>query len=446
MKKTSFALLSFFLALFFWEAPAFSQTDSSPEWYGIDVKSTVNPGTLAFIEYGIREATAKKATGIVIGLNTPGGLLTATRDIVSAITTSKIPVVVYVGPQGASATSAGAFILLSAHVAVMNVGTNVGAAHPVGGQGEDVKGAMGDKVMNDTVAFMRSITQARGRNVLAAESMVNASRSFTAEDAFQTKLVNLVVNNEAELLEKLDGQKVKLENGEEITFANGKQAKLIKLEPRVKDRLLMTLAHPQIAYLLFMAGLLGLYVEFTSAGSVIFPGIAGAISLILGLVSLQALPLSFGGLALLLLGACLLIAEIFIPAFGVLGIGGIVSFVFGSLFLFDRNDPTARVSVMLISSTVITLALVMLFLGLTIIRARRKNKPVGLSEFSGAKGIVLQQINGETGKIKIRDEMWAAITEDGSVIETGSHVVPLRRKGATLIVRKDLTSKEIKHV
>lgn len=268
----------------------------------------------------------------MVRLDTPGGLLSSTRDMVSAITEAPLPVIVYVGPAGASATSAGAFILLAADIAVMNTGTNVGASSPVAGDGTDIQGTMAKKVMNDSRAFMRSIADRRGRNADAAERFVSEAESLTALEALENNLIDLVVSEYANLLPALDGH--------EFTFAgepvrlNINESTMFEVKPRLIDRLLSIIAQPQIAHLLISLGMLAIYIEILSPGLAL-PGIFGAVAMVLGLIGVQTLPVNLGFLLLLFLGAGLMISEYFVAGFGLLGIGGAIAFTLGSLNLFE---------------------------------------------------------------------------------------------------------------
>lgn len=304
--------------------------------YFAEIKAMINPGALSVLSHAIETAEKNHAEALVIRLNTPGGLLSTTRSMVNAISESHVPVIVYVGPVGASATSAGSFILLASHLAVMNEGTNVGAASPISGSGGDIEGTLGKKVMNDTRAFMRSIAEERARNISEAEKFVSEAHSLTAQEALNENVIDAVVPDQAELLDRIHGMEIRIHN-QTHTF-NTKGKKWVEIERRLFDRLLIYIAHPQVAYLLTSLGTLGIYVEILSPG-LIFPGVLGAIFLVLGLIALQTLPLNVGFIVLMILGIVLMVAEIFVSGFGALGIGGFIAFVLGSLNLFD--DPSS---------------------------------------------------------------------------------------------------------
>lgn len=299
--------------------------------YIVDIKGTINPGATGLLDHAIKTATTAKAAALIVRINTPGGLLSSTRDMVSAIDQSQVPIIGYVGPAGASATSAGAFILLSTHVAVMNAGTNVGASSPVAGDGGDIEGTMGKKVMNDSKAFMRSVASSRERDADVAERFVSDAESLTAHEAEKNDVIDLVVTEFSELVPKLNGHTITF-HGQPLTLHL--DTTIHQVEMRLIDRLLKYIAHPQIAHMLISLGMLAIYIEILSPG-LAFPGVLGVIAVVLGLVGIQTLPVNVGFLILLFLGLVLMVSEYFVAGFGVLGIGGAVAFTFGSINLFD---------------------------------------------------------------------------------------------------------------
>jgi membrane-bound serine protease (ClpP class) len=381
--------------------------------YQVDIDGVINPGNLRKLEHAIARAEAASATVLVVRIDTPGGLLSTTRDMVSAISQARVPVVGYVGPSGASATSAGAFLLLATHVASMNVGTNVGAATPVTGSGEDIPGAMGSKILNDTRAFMRSIAESRGRDVQTAESFVTDATSLSAGEALSARVIDLVVDDAEGLIVGLDGL--------EFMF-HGTPARLqmagATVEPvptRFIDSMLIHLAHPQIAHMLIALGSLAIYIEILSPGLTL-PGVLGVISVILGLVCLQTLPVNTGFQILLLLGIGLMIAEYFVAGFGVLGIGGAAAFIVGSLYLFDEPVlPDYRDSVLPVS---IAIAAVMAITSVL----------VGSNLFSGWRSQRLEGLAGEavisfdkTGFVHVAGKRWPAETLEP--LQSGDRIV-----------------------
>src|SRR4029079_8062163 len=298
----------------------------------ISIDGTINPAVDDFIRESIGRAKAGGAKALIIQLDTPGGLLNSTRTIVKEMLGAEVPLMVYVAPSGAGAGSAGVFITMAAHIAAMAPGTNIGAAHPVAGAGQEVKGVMGEKIENFTASFSESIAQKRGRNTEWAIQAVHKSVAITEKEALKKNVIDIVARDMDDLLKQTDGRKVDL-NGKEAILAV-KDARIDRYDMSLKQKVLNAIADPNIAYILMMAGLLGLYMEFAHPG-VIFPGVAGAICLIIALTAFQVLPINYAGLGLVVLGIALLVGEAFAPSFGVLGVGGIISLALGSFFLFD---------------------------------------------------------------------------------------------------------------
>jgi membrane-bound serine protease (ClpP class) len=304
------------------------------------VEDTIQPASQQFIERALAEAVERDAALVVMELDTPGGLVDTTRDITTAITTSPVPVVVFVNPPGARAASAGFFILLAADVAAMAPGTNTGAAHPVGGQGENLPEDVRDKVTNDAAAMVRSLAEQRGRNPETAERTVIESISLTAEEALEEGLIDLIATDIHDLLEQLNGLEVTRFGGDAETL-DLDELQMVEIEPSFAERLFSVLANPNIAYLLMALGALGLYVEITHPGGIL-PGVVGVIFLLLGLYSVSVLPISWAGVALIFVAVMLFILEVKVTSYGLLTVGGVISFVLGSLMLFcDRifADP-----------------------------------------------------------------------------------------------------------
>jgi membrane-bound serine protease (ClpP class) len=374
----------------------------------ISIDGGINPAVDDFIRESIARARAGGARALVIQLDTPGGLLTSTRSIVKEILGAPVPVIVYVAPAGAGAGSAGVFITLSAHIAAMAPGTNIGAAHPVGGQGEDVKGVMGEKIENFTASFGETIAQKRGRNTEWAIQAVRKSVSITEKDALKKNVIDIVAANLDDLLRQADGRKVEVD-GREVVLAL-KNARIERTEMGLKQKIINTLADPNIAYLLLMAGVLGLYMEFSHPG-VIFPGVAGGICLLLGLTSLQVLPFNYAGLLLILLGVALLIGEAFVPSFGVLGVGGAISLALGSLLLFDTANSDLTVDRSIVFAAAGTLSAYMLLVGYLVLRTQKRKATVGLEGLVGEIGEVKVALN-PGGRIFVHGEYWSAEAEE----------------------------------
>jgi membrane-bound serine protease (ClpP class) len=396
------------------------------------VNGGINPATADYIHDGIELGREQGAQAVIIQLDTPGGLLDSTKSIVKEILGAPVPIIVYVAPSGAGAMSAGVFVTMAANVAAMAPGTTIGAAHPVGGQGEDVGGDMREKVENFAVSLSRTIAQQRGRNVDWAEKAVRESVSITEREAVELKVVDLVATDIQDLLRQVDGREVDVA-GRRVELATA-GVRVERHEMRLRQKILDILANPNVAYLLMMAGILGLYVEFTHPG-VFFPGIAGAICLLLGMAALQVLPINYSGLGLIILGLALLIAELFLPSFGVLGVGGLVAFVFGSLLLFDTAQSTMTVDPGIVFGAAATLGGFTLIVGWLVVRAQRRQPAVGVEGMIGEIGEV-KRTGGPGGRIKVfvHGEYWDADSED--LLAVGDAVEVLGTTGLRMRVRK----------
>ena len=376
------------------------------------VDDTIQPASQAFIERGLAEAATRGAALTVIELDTPGGLLDSTRKITSAITESPVPVVVWVAPGGAQATSAGFFILISADVAAMAPGTNTGAASPVQGQGEEVGETMKAKVFSDASAMARSLAEARGRNVdLAVEAVVDA-RSFTAEEAVEAGLADLVADSFDDLLEKLDGFSLTRVDGSTLELDLAEPA-VIAVEQSLAEEILSFLANPNVAYLLLALGMLGIYVEVTHPGG-IFPGVVGVIAMLLALYSLSVLPLSWAGVALIAISLLLFLLEVKVTSFGLLTVGGLICFILGSLMLFDAPIPDMRVSLGLVVPTAVVIAFTMVFLLGRVLKAHRAQVMTGTDGLVGELGRALSDLAPD-GKVLVHGEYWDARTTSGHI-------------------------------
>jgi membrane-bound serine protease (ClpP class) len=322
----------------------------------VDVKGAIGVGTVYLIDEAFAQARAARAGLIVLRLDTPGGLVTATRDIIQAILASPVPVVVFIAPSGARAASAGTYISYAAHLAAMAPGTHLGAATPVqigappiSPQPEKPKegegaggGAMERKITNDAVAYLRSLAQMRGRNADWAEKAVREAATLTAEEAERERVVDLLATSVADLLDRVDGRRVRTSDGEHILAT--RHAQLVVVEQGWKARVLAILTEPNVAFILLMIGVYGIIFEFMSPGH-IAPGVVGAICLVVGLMALSVMPLNLAGVALLVAGLAMMVAEVFLAGFGVLGVGGAVAFLLGGLFLFDPAGADIDLSV-----------------------------------------------------------------------------------------------------
>jgi membrane-bound serine protease (ClpP class) len=396
----------------------------------ISVDGTINPAVDDFIRESIGRAKAGGAKALIIQLDTPGGLLNSTRTIVKEMLGAEVPLMVYVAPSGAGAGSAGVFITMAAHIAAMAPGTNIGAAHPVAGAGQEVKGVMGEKIENFTASFSESIAQKRGRNTEWAIQAVRKSVAITEKEALKKNVIDIVARDIDDLLKQANGRKVDV-NGKDVVLSV-KDAQVIRHEMSLKEKVLNTIADPNIAYILMMAGFLGLYMEFAHPG-VFFPGIAGAICLLLAFASLQVLPINYTGLALILLGVGLLIGEAFYPNFGVLGVGGIVSLALGSLLLFETPTSDFGVDRSIVFTAVGTVGTFVLAISYLVFRSQKAKPALGKEGLIGKIGEVRGKL-APTGRIFVHGENWSAQAD--APIEVGEKVRVVGYDGMQLKVRR----------
>jgi membrane-bound serine protease (ClpP class) len=383
------------------------------EVFVVPVRSIIQPVVAEFLLEALEAADAANAEVLVIELDTPGGLLTSTREIFTAMLAAETPVVVYVSPAGAQAASAGFFLLMAADVAAMAPGSNTGAAHPVGGQGEDIDGTMGEKVEQDAAATIRSLAARNQRNEELAQRGVVESISWTVDEAVAAGLADLQAPSVARLLEQLDGRRIEKREGEERVLRTA-GALVRRLEMTPFQRIRAALVHPNIAVLLMSLGGLGLMIEIYNPGA-IFPGAVGAIALILGLYSMSVLPVNYAGVAMLGLAALFFIAEIKVQSYGLLSVGGVISLALGSLMLFDSVDPALRVSVdVIVALAAASLVVVAVLAGLAL-RARRHRVSTGEEGLIGEIGVVRKALERRgdrcRGKVAVHGELWAAVAD-----------------------------------
>jgi membrane-bound serine protease (ClpP class) len=396
----------------------------------IDLEGVISPVTLRLIGIAIDRAQAERAQALVVQLDTPGGLERSMRSIVQRMMNAEVPVIVFVGPTGARAASAGVFITMAAHVAAMAPATNIGAASPVA-MGGNADKTMMKKVENDAAAFIRTVALERGRNADWAEKAVRQAVSITEREAVKLKVVDLVADSVPDLLEKLDGRTVKLPKG--TTTLATKGAPVRPIEIGFRDRFLNVITDPNVAYVLMMLGMLGLFFELSNPG-VILPGVIGGISLILAFFAFQSLPINYAGLLLILFGIVLLVAEIKVVSHGVLAIGGVVSMALGSLMLFDAPEVGFRVSWWVIAPMVAATAGLFLFVVTAGVRA------LGSPAVTGAEGLIGQSATvrerlAPDGQVMVSGEIWRAVAE-GEAVEPGAQVRIVAVEGLTLKVAK----------
>ncbi len=396
-----FIILLSVTSLLFSTSPKDPNSDKRVDLITID--GAIGPITARIIEEVINSAVEDSAEALVVELNTPGGLDESTRLITKKILNAEVPIIVYVAPSGSRAASAGVFITLSAHIAAMAPGTNIGAAHPVsiGGQ---IDSTMKEKVTNDAVAYIKTIANKRGRNPEWAEKAVRQSISVTEYEALKDSVIDLVANNLRELLDQIDGRKVNLPSGEKIL--NTKGAGVRRVEISWKDKILETISNPTIAYILFTLGMWGLFFELSNPGSIL-PGVVGGICLILAFFAFQTLPINYAGILLMILAVILFIAEVKVVSHGLLTIGGIISMILGSLMLINSPEPYMRVSLVVVLTVVMGTTLFLIFAVGLGIKAQMKKVTTGDKGMIGMTGVARTEIKPE-GYVFIHGEIWKA--------------------------------------
>jgi membrane-bound serine protease (ClpP class) len=406
--------------------------------YTAVVEGIIHPVTAEYMRSAIERADAAKAALIVFTLRTPGGLVDSTRDINNAIIHAKTPVVVFVGPSGNRAASAGFLITMAADVAVMAPGTHIGAAHPVSGSGEKVDETMAKKMASDVASYARTLAAQRKRNVTLIEQAVTESRSFTETEALNAvpPLIDLVANDVPDLLRKLDGRTITRFDGTQQTLKLAGAA-MQQVEMTWAQRLLSLIAHPQIAYLLFTLGALGLTIELWNPGSIL-PGVAGGICLLLAFFAFQVLPVSYAAVGLILFGIALLILEIKIASFGLLATGGVISLFLGSIMLIDSPLPELQIGLGFITPIVASLSGIILFLVYLGVQAQRTRSVTGEAGMVGEVGEATSAIApGAPGSIRTHGEIWSATSD--TPIHAGQVVRIVAVKGLTVAVRPEGT-------
>lgn len=399
----------------------------------VRVNAVISPVSAKFITGAIDRAEAEDAVCLIIELDTPGGLDDSMRTIIKRILASKVPVVVYVAPSGSRAASAGAFITIAAHVAAMAPGTAIGAAHPVSlMQSAPMDTNMSAKVTHDAAAYIRSIAEKRGRNIEWAESAVRESVSLSETEALKKKVIDLIAPSTPALLEALDGRSVNM--GNETIKLNTKDAQIEEFTMNWREQFLEVIANPNIAYVLFMVGLLGLYFELATPGAIL-PGVVGAISLILAFFAFQTLSVNFAGILLIVLGIILLIVDVKAATHGVLTTGGLVAMFIGSLMLFDYENPALRVSLQVIIPVVLAMGLFFLLGTWLSIRALTRKPVSGAVGLIGEKGDARTNVDSNGGHVFLAGAHWNAMSQ--MPISAGSQIVVTGVNGMTLQVTED---------
>jgi len=446
MKKICFILSIIFTCCFI-VTSAFTQESKIIDVVKID-NYIINPVIAKFISNAIKGAEEKESICMIIQLDTPGGLLESTRNIVKDILNSKIPVIVYISPSGSRAGSAGVFITYASHFSAMAPSTNIGAAHPVGvgfspkppkkegleskGKKEESADIMNEKIMNDTVAWIRTIAKSRKRNVKWAEDAVRKSISATEDEALKNGIIEIIATDLDDLIKKLNGRQIKTIY--ETVVLNTEDVSLNFIEPSRQERILNSIAHPFVAYILLMLGIMGLIFEFTSPG-IGFPGVAGLICLLLAFFAFQLFPVNYLGVVLIILAFVLFIAEAFTLTFGLLTLGGLVSLTFGSLLLMKTPYPFFHISLTYIIPIILATAGISIFLVSNAIKTHRKKVITGKEGLINSEATTITKLNPE-GKAFCHGEIWNASSLDNERIEKKQKVKVVKVKGLKLFVKK----------
>jgi len=391
-------------------------------------EGVINPVAAEYLHDALAFAQETGAHALIIKLDTPGGLDTSMRLIVKDITSATIPVVVFVAPSGGRAASAGVFITMAAHVAVMAPGTNIGAAHPVAMGGGEMDKTMKEKVENDSVAYIKSIAEQHGRNVSWAEDAVRKSVSVTEQEALKLKIIDLVADDVPALLKQLHGRKLILPNGPWTLATAGLDVHQYPMSPRLE--LLKVLSDPNIAYLLMTIGTIGIMAELYSPGAIL-PGIVGAISLILAFYSLQSLPVNYAGALLVILGVVFLLLEISVTSYGLLALGGLAAMTLGGLLLIKSEEPFMQVSLSFLLPTVITIGALVGVVTWMVIKSGHRRPVTGAEAMIGSIGIAKTDLNPR-GQIALHGEIWDAISQ--APIQQGETAEVTSVQGLTLTV------------
>jgi membrane-bound serine protease (ClpP class) len=367
----------------------------------VTVADPIGPGVAEFIEDAIKRASDSQAACLIILLDTPGGVVETTRKIVQAIYGSLVPVVVYVSPSGARAASAGVMITMAADIAAMAPGTNIGAAHPVAAGGQSMDETMSEKIVSDLVAFTKGIANRRGRNAEWAEKAVRDSVSVTADEALELNVINVVATDLNDLIEQINGREVE---GKGTLDLDG--LRVVEIQPNLRTKILKTISDPNIAYILFMIGLAGLYFELSNPGA-IFPGVVGAIALILAFFSFQTLPVNIAGILLILLSGVLFILEIKVTSYGMLSVAGVVTMILGSMMLFKGAGPEFQVAWKVMIPTVAVISGFFILAVSLVVRAHVHRPYTGSEGLVGEIGVV-KLADGIEGKVQVHGELWKA--------------------------------------
>jgi len=422
MKRIAIAALLSLLA-----APA-----EAARIYTMEVKGPIFTPVLQYLSIALDQAEKGQAAALLLELDTPGGALDTTKEIVQTILAAPLPVIVYVSPSGAGATSAGTFVTLAAHVAAMAPGTTIGAAHPVSILPSDQPNeTMEKKIENYAVSFIEAIASQRGRNVQWAAEAVRQSASITAEQALEKKVVDVIAPSREALMAAIQGREVKVRDS--VVKLETANPQFHEIDMTAEQRFYFFVSHPTIIFLLLVGGLAALYIEFTHPGAVA-PGVVGAICLLLAAIGFSIVPVNLTGAALMGLGVAMLLSELFVPSFGALGVGGLLCLLAGSLLLFRTGEaPGLFVNRGVILATGVGFATFLLGVGTLIAKSQRRPIAAGREAMVGAVAVVRRRL-APRGKVAVMGELWDAVAGDGTTVEEGTEVSVLAVDGMRLVV------------
>jgi membrane-bound serine protease (ClpP class) len=407
--------------------------EKKPVFNVITIDGVITSPTAKYIANSIKDAQQAEAEGLIILLDTPGGMDTAMRDIAKSILNAPLPVIVFVSPPGARAASAGVIITEAAHIAAMAPGTNIGAAHPVSigiGGAEKMDKTMSKKVENDAAAYARSIAKSRGRSEEWAEKAVRKSESITAEEALKLNVIDFVASDIDKLLVAIDQKEVNLAKGKKKIST--KNAIINNKKMGTRQGVLAAISDPNISYILLLIGLAGLYFELSTPGAIL-PGVIGGISLLLAFFGLSTLPVNYTGILMIIFGVILFIAEIKVMSHGILTVGGVISLIMGSLLLFDTQEPSLRISLQVLIPAILVASGFFIVVILLAIKAQMRKHSTGMEAMVGTEAEVVTDIENE-GKVFLRGEYWKATSK--KPVKTGAKVRVVRVEGLSLIVEE----------
>ncbi|HSO75008.1 MAG TPA: nodulation protein NfeD [Blastocatellia bacterium] len=432
------ALKRLSIASFFLFAFVLAATSAGADILHLKLDDQITPASAEIIASAIARAERENAAALIITLNTPGGLDTSMREIVSRIDASRVPVIVFVAPSGARAASAGFIILLAADVAAMAPGTATGAAHPVMADGRDIDKTMSEKIVNDAAALLRSHAEKRGRDPVIAETAIRESKSFTEREALEKRLIEIIARDEADLIAQLEGRTItRLDGSKEVLHVADQ--KVTEATPSLRQRLLLALADPRFAFVLFAIGALCVYFEFQHPGAIV-PGVVGTLAVVLALYGFHMLPINATGVLLIVVAIGLFVLEAKVAGFGIFGLGGIVAAIIGSLILIDVPNPELRLPPSLVLAVVIPFAMIMIFVLKLAIRARRGKVTTGTAGMIGLLGRAESAIAPQ-GTVFVRGELWRA--RSGMSIARGEGVRVKGIDGLTLDVEAEARAEAV---